>query len=105
MRRKLTFLIIALCLVMGNTAHAEQNHSPLILFITGQHDPFGDFWALDAPGQPLRQLTQGGYHYTPVMSPDASYVAYDTVPKIAIPPDRSGWPPFDIWVLNIATGE
>src|SRR5260370_39203368 len=105
MRRKLVVLVsVVLCLVIGNTVSAQQTHSPLILFIAEQFDTFGDLWALDAPGQPLRRLTQGGYHYSPVISPDANYVAYDTLPAIAIPNDRSGWPSCDLWVLNIATG-
>jgi dipeptidyl aminopeptidase/acylaminoacyl peptidase len=104
-RKRLILCGIFLCLTMSNAVHAEQKGSPLLLFITGKNGSYGNLWAWDGQNRSLRQLTTGDHDLSPVMSPDGNYVAYDSVPEIAIPPERSGWPPMDIGVLDVATGE
>lgn len=80
-------------------------NGPLLLHISSGGSVNGDLWALDAPEQPLRQLTNYGYNYNPVLSPDGKYVAYDSTPKGDAPWECSGWPPANIWVLDIASGD
>lgn len=81
---------------------AQQKSAPLILVISG------DLWAWNGPGQPLKQLTQWGYNSAPVISPDGKYVAYSSLPAFVVDDikkqgGRSGYPPSNIWLMEVAT--
>jgi hypothetical protein len=81
------------------------SHTPLLILITKGGSINGDLWAWDGTGRPLRQLTNYGYNYNPVISPNGRYVAYDSIPKADAPWRCNGWPPANIWVLDIASGD
>jgi hypothetical protein len=103
-------IILTLLLVMGLglkspvqalTPTAIPGTPILMLIGTGSE---GDLWEWAGPDEPLKQLTNWKYNFAPVVSPDGKYVAYLSVPTIG-QNSCSGWPPFNIWVIEIATGQ
>jgi hypothetical protein len=105
MKRGLIFLAILLAVLPSSpfVIRAQQKIPPLILVISG------DLWKWDASGQTLKQLTQWGYNSAPVVSPDGKYVAYNSLPAFVVDDikkqgGRSGYPPSNIWLMEIATG-
>jgi hypothetical protein len=93
---------LLLCLIINHPAQAQKKRSPLLMLI-GNND-YGDLWSWSGENQPLKQLTNWHYNLFPALSPDSKYIAYASVPQFAIPPDCSGWPPFNIWLLEVSTG-
>jgi hypothetical protein len=95
-------ILFLVCLAIGSPVAEAQQRSPLMLHISSDAGS-GDLWAWFGADQPPKQLTSGGHNFSPAISPDGKYVAYNSVPKFA-QVDCSGWPPSDIWLLEIATG-
>jgi hypothetical protein len=94
-------LLFLVCLAIGTPTVKAQTRAPLLLIITDNGSV--DLWAWSGADQPLKRLTNDGYIFSPAISPDGKYVAYNSVPEFARV-DCSGWPPSDIWLLDIATG-
>ncbi len=102
-------MIAVLCGAQGAMLRAAPANAPLILLI-GPMAGAGDLWAWTAPDKPLTQMTTWGYNEPPVISPDGSHVAYASyatfvVNDIKAHGGRSGIPPANIWVLDIATNQ
>lgn len=93
---------LLLCLTMSNPVQAQQKRAPLLMLIGSNH--YGDLWAWSGQNNPLKQLTNWHYNIFPSLSPDGKFVAYDSVPQFAITPECNGWRPFNIWLLEISTG-
>ncbi len=103
---KRAFLLIMLAISFGIFLHPAYSQSsdvaPLIALIGG------DFWKY-ADGT-WSQMTQSGYHQTPLLAPDGTQIAYRTVAPEAITAlesgqGTSGFPATNIHLLNLVTGE
>lgn len=106
MLRCLRCWLVFLLLLLGIVGAAiAQDNPPLILFA------HGDFWAWDEVTSVAHPLTTGISHFTPVLSPDGSRVAYTAYPDMVVQAlERTGGIgggplPKDIWVLDVASGE
>jgi len=100
-RMALTGLVVVVSTFYHSSvrAAAPVTSAPIIFLIDG------DLWEVSAPGQPVKQLTHWGYNFEPVLSPDGQQVAYLSEPAAYVQDKGSGWPPGNVWVLNLRTGK
>jgi Tol biopolymer transport system component len=106
-------LLAVLCCAQGATLRAAPVNAPVnapLILLIGPFAGAGDLWAWTAPDKPLKQMTTWGYNEAPVISPDASHVAYASYAKFVVDDikahgGRNGYPPANIWVLDVATNQ
>lgn len=102
-------LILALCLFgllsLGTITHAQQAASTPIIFWLNN-----DLWAFREGAKELEQLTEFGNVDHPVISPDATRIAFTAYSPLTLDALAqagsfgTGAAPNDMWVLNIASG-
>lgn len=97
-------LLVGLSLTLFQPAHGQTpNTAPLIMLLNG------DIWKYSPADGSLLQMTQSGYHQSPLLSPDGTQIVYRTVAPEAIAAiefgaGSSGFPATNIHLLTIATG-
>ncbi|HEX3053016.1 MAG TPA: hypothetical protein VHP83_20325 [Aggregatilineaceae bacterium] len=103
---KLALLFALVLLFVLPVAAAQITSDPVIINIDS------DLWEWQAENQPLIQMTTWGMNERPLLSPDgtkAAYLSGATVFKEWLQTITGGtggyWPPTNIWVLDIATGQ
>ncbi|KAB2860061.1 MAG: hypothetical protein F9K46_10620, partial [Anaerolineae bacterium] len=102
-KRAFLLVILGLSLVTLHPAHSQSSDSAPLIVLMG-----GDFWKY--ADSTWTQMTQSGYHQTPLLAPDGTQIAYRTVAPEAIAAiesgqGTSGFPATNINLLNLATGE
>ncbi len=102
-KRAFSLIILGLSLVTLHPVHSQSSDSAPLIVLMG-----GDFWKY--ADSTWTQMTQSGYHQTPLLAPDGTQIAYRTVAPeaiAAIESDQgtSGFPATNINHLNLATGE
>ncbi|GIK63938.1 MAG: hypothetical protein BroJett018_17320 [Chloroflexota bacterium] len=102
-KRAFLLIILGLSLVTLHPAHGQSSDSAPLIVLMG-----GDFWKY--ADSTWTQMTQSGYHQTPLLAPDGTQIAYRTVAPDAIAAiesgqGTSGLPATNINLLNLATGE
>jgi len=85
-----------------------QSGSPLVLLLRSSVP--GDFFTWSPQSKKFVQLTTWGYNYSPIMAPDGNHVAYLSTSTAAVTAIKqgnagSGFPPANIWILNVSTGD
>lgn len=105
MRRLMILIGIFAALGVGMVARAQDTtDAPIILWLNG------DLWAYRAGAAELEQLTDFGTVENPVISPDATriaFTAFSPLTKDAIAQSGGfggGVAPNDVWLLTIASG-
>jgi hypothetical protein len=87
----------------------QQQKKPAPLFMginNGKNQTWGDLWTYDTNG--ALQRTRYGYNGIPILSNDGTKVAYASLPEFVTKPkyneSEGGLLPYNIWVLDAATG-
>ncbi|MBI5931990.1 MAG: hypothetical protein HY862_21965 [Chloroflexi bacterium] len=101
----ITTLMLGSSLAVLHPAHGQSSDTAPLIVLVG-----GDFWKYSPADGTFVQMTQSGYHQTPLLAPDGSQIAYRTVAPEAIAAieagqGTSGFPATNINLLNLTTGE
>jgi hypothetical protein len=100
---KIVWLLLLFGLVAGVTQAQDNQPSPLIMLING------DFFAWNEGGPAPERLTNWGYNFRPVLSPDGAFMAYMGWSPITVDAIRrsggiaGGELPGDVKVLDLGT--
>ena len=105
MRQTVLRIMIAVwAMAQFNLASAQAANQNAFAFMRG------DIWKFDLANDVATQLTHSSYNGGPVLSPDASRLAYlstaeafVTVWEAGAATQTGGTPPADIWVMDVAT--
>ncbi|MCL4880146.1 MAG: SH3 domain-containing protein [Anaerolineae bacterium] len=100
----LTVISALLLTFMVSIVPASAQHPPLVFLMNG------DLWKWSPGDAQPTQMTQWGYNFRPVISPDGTRVAYKSWAELSVNAinDAGLFPgdmPANIWVMNVATLE